>query len=237
MQHDSMLTRTKSALRKTFGDHRIRRVKAHRLRAYELLGFSSRTSTGLHGLDHRLLEHVTAARSRLFIEFGANDGLQQSNTYVLERDHGWQGVLIEPVPQLAAECVLNRPLAQVVSGAVASPNASGSTIGVVDADLMSEVGPSRQFSVGITLSTVIDELTAGDIGLVIVDVEGHELDALHGLDLSRHRPEFILVETARLGAVTEILSPAYSSPVTLSHHDFLFTRAHNEFEPSDSPRR
>ena len=33
-----------------------------------------------------------------FIEIGAADGIHFSNTYVLEKELGWQGICIEPFP-------------------------------------------------------------------------------------------------------------------------------------------
>lgn len=35
-------------------------------------------------------------RDGYFVEFGALNGIQDSNTYVLEKDYGWTGILCEP---------------------------------------------------------------------------------------------------------------------------------------------
>jgi hypothetical protein len=38
-------------------------------------------------------------RSGFFVEVGAHHGTDLSNTYLLERDFGWNGLLVEPNPQ------------------------------------------------------------------------------------------------------------------------------------------
>ena len=43
-----------------------------------------------------------------FVEAGALDGVQVSNTLLLEESYGWTGICVEPDPQLYAELVENR---------------------------------------------------------------------------------------------------------------------------------
>lgn len=220
------MTSAKLRARSLLSDRRVRRIKVRRLRVAERLGIERLMMPGLLGLDSRLIEQVQDARSRTFIEFGANDGVQQSNTYALERDHGWTGVLVEAVPQLAAECSANRPHAVSVCAAVVEPSAAGSGLAFEYYDLMtqrSDMGSWR--SVGVTLSTLLDDLLGGSVGLVVIDIEGGELGALEGLDLSRHRPEFLLIETAQPDLVSAFLGDAYQAPQPLSYHDYLFASA------------
>jgi FkbM family methyltransferase len=130
--------------------------------------------------------------------------------------------LVEALPELAGECVRNRPHATVVCGAVVSPTDSGRPIGIVDHDLMSHLGDCTTHAVGVTLSDLIDALCAGRVGLVVIDVEGMECAVLEGLDLDRHRPEYLLVESGEPDRVGDKLSGAYSLVAQLSHHDFLY---------------
>ena len=61
-------------------------------------------STSQHREDVALLPlmlHVTGGRPGTFVELGALDGLTMSNTHMLERCHGWTGLLIEGNPQNA----------------------------------------------------------------------------------------------------------------------------------------
>lgn len=47
-------------------------------------------------------------KNRVFVDIGARDGIFISNTYLLEKDHGWTGICIEPHPELFKELVKNR---------------------------------------------------------------------------------------------------------------------------------
>ena len=43
-----------------------------------------------------------------YIEIGANDGITQSNTFLLQCICGWNGMLIEPNPYVYQSCISNR---------------------------------------------------------------------------------------------------------------------------------
>lgn len=47
-------------------------------------------------------------RHGFFIDIGAHDGLTFSNTYFLEKERGWQGICIEPLPEMFAKLSANR---------------------------------------------------------------------------------------------------------------------------------
>jgi Methyltransferase FkbM domain len=108
----------------------------------ERLGACPKRSFGLGGLDVRLAQYLTIRRG-FFVEVGANDGVSQSNTAYYERYLGWQGILIEPVPELAARCRMNRPNAIVEQCALVPFNYSGSTIEMTYCNLMSLVSGAR----------------------------------------------------------------------------------------------
>ena len=83
--------------------------------------------SGLSGLYELYLSRKT---NGTFVEVGANDGIYVSNTWGLA-ERGWNGLMIEPVPDLAAKCALNHkmhPRIKVVQTAVAAPGVDEVTL-------------------------------------------------------------------------------------------------------------
>jgi len=151
-----------------------------------------------------------------FVEAGANDGVVQSNTYFLERFHGWRGVLVEAIPDLASETRINRPDAYVAEFALTADDSTGD-VEMVYGDLMSVVAGARGSdqddeswakhveAVGLershrvtvesrSLSSVLDDAGVSNVDLLSLDVEGYEPIVISGLDLRRHAPRWALIE-------------------------------------------
>jgi FkbM family methyltransferase len=214
---------TKRLIRNTLGDRRVRRLKSLRTRLSSNLDLGPWRRPGLNNLDVLLAEAIGWSRGGTFIELGGNDGLQASNSFLLERELGWRGVLIEAIPELAAEAQRNRPEAIVVCAA-ASSSTRCAIIGMEYEDLTSKVraGANDLMVATTTISTVIDDVTHGNVpDLLSIDVEGHELEVIAGIDLERHRPNWILVETDSPEAVSRALD-CYKCMAQLSHHDYLY---------------
>jgi hypothetical protein len=149
----------------------------------------------------------------VFVEAGAHDGYTQSNTYFLERRRGWSGVLVEAVPELAERARRRRPRSQVVQAALVGPGAPP-TVSIRFGDLMSTLGdagtrrrpgqrgPRPLHRRGPRPHALGHPRRGGvaRVDLLVLDVEGHELDALRGLDLDRHAPGLLLVEMLDMAA-------------------------------------
>ena len=58
--------------------------------------------------DAWVIRKLDAKRNGFFIEIGAFDGVYHSNTLALERELGWNGILIEAVPEYAARAAASR---------------------------------------------------------------------------------------------------------------------------------
>ena len=199
---------------------------------------------GLNELDRKLERHLDFDGGT-FVEAGANDGVNQSNTFYFERHRGWRGLLVEPVPELAERCRRNRPQAVVEACALVPLDRSGERVTIAYADLMSVVRggmktpeeEARHIATGIAiqnistyevevvgraLSELLDRHCLAHLDLLSLDVEGFELQALKGIDFTRHRPRFILVEARYREEIDAFLAPHYTVRDTLSHHDVLY---------------
>ena len=204
-----------------------------RLASFSLAQY--RRSFALHELDRRL-EPFLSKRGGVFIEAGANDGIEQSNTLYFERYLGWTGLLVEPIPELAARCRRNRPRCIVENAALVPQGHSGETVELTYCGLMSTTAGAfrsedvRQLHTAAgekflspgdavhqvqaparTLSAVWDQYCLGEVDLLSLDVEGWEPMALKGLDLSRHAPRFMLIEVrhSQREEIDGILETAY----------------------------
>jgi FkbM family methyltransferase len=62
---------------------------------------------GLNSLDQKIQKYFDY-QSGFYLEIGANNGIEQSNTFFLEKEKNWNGVLIEPILHKYLECKKNR---------------------------------------------------------------------------------------------------------------------------------
>jgi FkbM family methyltransferase len=231
----------------------LRNVRARRRarrRAAEARGDDSLSRPGLHDMERKLDRHLDRDGG-FFVEAGANDGFEQSNTYWFERFRGWKGVLVEPIPELYREAVLERPGATVFNCALVPFDHPGEPVSMRYGGLMSIVAGTRgseaddreyvrpAFSLGMeseyevevparTLSSILDEVDAPEVDLLSLDVEGFEAEVLGGLDLERHGPRFVLVEIQDLDngrrAIESVLGERYELLEQLSPMDVLYRR-------------
>lgn len=201
----------------------------------------------LNDLD-RKLEKYMDYENGFYVELGANDGVNQSNSYFFELKRGWKGVLVEPSPHNFLSCIaLRGENNSVYCNACVADNYEERVVEIAYADLMSisiDLGSdlestdahlkgaaqkSPQFTFGAmarTLSSLLDESNAPkQIDFLSLDVEGAELDVLKGIDFEKYSFKFILVECREFDRLNSFLkSKNYSFTENFSHHDYLFQK-------------
>lgn len=212
----------------------------HRRRAFEAVGSRHYSYPALRGIDRRLIE-LLPQQGGTFLEAGAHDGYTQSNTYHLERFRGWSGVLVEAVPELSSKAARRRGRSRVVNAALVPPEREGGQVTVHFGDLMSSLDDPGHAAGGLanagrtgyeasvpgrTLSSILDEAAIGAPDLMSLDIEGHELSALRGLDLDRHAPRLLVVElldpVALRPRFDELLGDRYAFREMISPEDAVY---------------
>lgn len=175
-----------------------------------------------YGEDAFLVDLFEGKGDGVYVEAGAFDGLTLSVTAALE-ELGWTGLLVEPTPVLAKACREARPRSIVVEAALTSPGGPQEiefcqVTGFEHSGLYSFVHtpgeeppppPVSGASKVLTrvAATTLDGILAThpmQIDAFVLDVEGHELPALAGLDLGKTRPKVIVVEVSAVKSVDEL---------------------------------
>ncbi len=195
------------------------------------------------GLDTKIAAYLP--ERGFFIEAGANDGYSESNTYGLQKK-GWNGILIEPIPTLYAQCVKERSGAHLFNCALVSSEDTRDVVTMHYGNLMSFIegalspheaekhlakaahffGDSYTVAVPArTLTSILDEIHPPSIDFLSLDIEGYEAEALKGLDFSKYRPTYMLIEhrdVARRIAVEQTINPYYALLEQLTPKDYLY---------------
>ena len=152
---------------------------------------------------------------KTFLEFGATDGVSLSNTYILEKNFNWTGVLSEPSPQWHSKLFNNRPQTKIITDCVWSKsnidlNFFISEVGVLST--IEEFKESDKKSMPDNTTTRIkkgDTIKVNSISLndlieknfiskppsyISIDTEGSEYEILQQFDFKKFRPKVFTVE-------------------------------------------
>lgn len=141
-------------------------------------------------------------RQGVFIELGAADGKDKSNTLAFERKLGWTGLLIEPVPSLYEVLRKNRPNVSCSEDCVAGDSGyyylaeDGYSSGMSDRHIR-EAQDSVVKRRCRMLGDLIDEHLGpkgAHIDYLSLDTEGTELDILRSFNFQKHVVDVISIE-------------------------------------------
>ena len=160
--------------------------------------------------DLVILSLLKFKRDGFFVEFGATDGHDLSNTYLLEKQFGWEGILVEPARVYHSDLSKNRSCHidfRCVAGGtgeqvefVESRDSALSTMkDYVDSDLHKEVRIKEAkctYKVEtISLADLLRHWRAPTtIDYLSIDTEGSELDILQEFDFDTYEISTITCE-------------------------------------------
>lgn len=141
------------------------------------------------GGQDKWIEKMTGASTGcFFVDVGAYDGIESSNTYYLEQVLGWRGICIEAGPSYFKTLEKNRPLSININKAVMPYRGTC---------LFSnfEVTTTGEEVECDTLSNILTDSNAPQIiDYLSLDIEGGEVGALESFDWSLYRINLITVE-------------------------------------------
>ena len=151
--------------------------------------------------------------NRVFVDVGARDGIYISNTYLLEKNHGWNGVCIEPHPVLFKMLKKNR-MVSCFNIAVADVDEKGETLEFV----MFKNGPvGHSGLLGVTyknlneikgyesevinvecfpLKKILSDNKIKRVDVLDIDVEGAEFSTIKSIDFEECHFNLISIEAA-----------------------------------------
>jgi len=152
---------------------------------------------------------------KTFLEFGATDGISLSNSYMLENNFGWTGILAEPSPQWHEELKNNRPNTKIITDCiwkcsgekldffVSDFGVSSTLVDFKYSDLSTMPGNTRaRIKNGkvvkvetISINDVMEKNFNGDApSYLSIDTEGSEYEILQSLDFEKYRPVVFTIE-------------------------------------------
>ncbi len=152
---------------------------------------------------------------KTFLEFGATDGIDLSNSYVLEKNFGWNGTLSEPSPQWHRNLKINRPNSNIITKCIWSK--SGEVLDFFESDVgvlstINDFKESDKVSIpGNTIERVrngklvkVETISLNDVihksfnsvapSYISIDTEGSEYEILRFFNFKKFRPIVFTIE-------------------------------------------
>ncbi len=167
----------------------------------------------VRGLGALLEHHLGRKTDGRFVEVGAFDGATTSNTEFLA-DLGWSGLYIEPVPEYARLCLKRHRHSIGIEVAQYAVGSTEQDIEIFVAGVLTTAAPTVRdmyatidwaktlHAQGKTitvpqrrLETLLEtyQVPPG-FDLLVIDVEGRELDVMHSFDLTHWKPKMAIAE-------------------------------------------
>lgn len=177
-------------------------------------------STAQNRQDLFVLAQLNFKRGGFFVEFGATNGIDHSNTYLLEKEFGWTGILAEPAlcwhealrrnrsVAIDTECVWKESSRTVAF--YETDTSDLSTIDMYRGDDLHTHKRAHGIRYDVPAISLQDLLIKHDAPTLVdylsIDTEGSEFDILNRFDFERHKFRVITCEHNFTSARDQIFS-------------------------------
>jgi FkbM family methyltransferase len=214
-----MAAKSASVQRMLFNFIRLNRIETERFRSIEECRFLAYVFLNRHESRSQILQDLWVRyelgekREGFFVEFGASNGVVNSNTWLLEKKYGWKGILAEPNPVWHSMLTANRDSAidhrcvdsstgKIVAFLTtdASDPELSSIAEFAGGDHFAEVrarGTAIQVETVSLRDLLIEHKAPVEVDYLSIDTEGSEYAILSQFDFSRHVVNLISVEQNR----------------------------------------
>lgn len=167
------------------------------------------------GQDLAVLEYYNNKEGGYFVEVGAADGIELSNTYLLEKKYNWKGICAEPIPEQYKKLVTNRPNSKCSNDAVyyesgmtlqfdiANNNGTNHSSNLLSGisshiDTHKATVDTNKSTINVNTISLTDLLKQYDapdfIEYLSLDTEGSEYEILKNFDFDKYKFGLIDVE-------------------------------------------
>ena len=168
---------------------------------------------------------------KTYLEFGATDGFNLSNSYLLENSFNWTGVLSEPSPQWHEALKKNRKKSDIITKCIWKE--SGKKLDFFMSD-QGELSTLKDFIESDKISMpkntelrkksgkliLVETISLNDLikeyfsnicpSYISIDTEGSEYEILKSFDLNKYRPKLFTIEhnyTKNESKIDDLLIP------------------------------
>jgi len=152
------------------------------------------------GQDLNVVKTYKEKQNGFFIEIGASDGINLSNTYLLEKEYNWKGICIEPIPTIYEKLVINRQKSICCDNAVYHTSDLTVDFDIAQESLLSGISEyidCHKKRIGINKKTIqvktislvdlLDKYNAPNfIEYLSLDTEGSEYEILKSFNFDKY---------------------------------------------------
>ena len=212
-----------------------------------------KTLNSQKGQDYWVVNEVfLSKRNGYFLEIGATNGVYVSNTLVLERDYGWNGICVEPSPLFFDELCKNRECICVNKCVDSSRGEvefllAGEVGGIIDNDTDNSYAArdrkihelrdqGKVIRIGtVTLEDLLDECGAPEtIDYFSLDVEGAETRILRDFNFDKYTFTAMTVERPTPELNDILFDNGYAFVKNVRYDTFYI---HESFEQFDNVKK